>query len=488
MSRENPSVVIIGAGMTGILLAIKLKEFGITDITILEKGNDVGGTWRENRYPGVACDVPAHAYTYSFEPNPNWNHRFAYGPQIQKYFRDVFEKYKLDEITKFNEPVRSCIWVEGSEGGRWHVKTPLSSHRVDLLFSATGILHHPVIPDIPGIEDFEGPVMHTARWDSKVQLHNKKIGVIGTGSTASQLIPALAKIQGTHVTVFQRTPQWLIKAKNKHYSSKELEQFKTNPQKIERIRKFASNIYSWGTSALTSDKTLHKMLHKLMEWNSRWYLFRSVANTRLREQLTPDYKFGCKRVIMNDGFYDAMKSNNVRLVTEDITSIGPEGVVAGTSLNRLDVLVTATGFDPTAYFKDIEFVGADGTTMADRWKDHIMAYRSMFIPENPNFFLMLGPNSPIGNQSVIEISERQIAYLLPLIKLWQEGGVNLIEARDTAMYDWNSIIKAKMKSTVWTSGCQSWYLAKDGTPLAWPDSWTAWCEEMEDYYFEDFKG
>jgi cation diffusion facilitator CzcD-associated flavoprotein CzcO len=475
-NRQQPSVVIIGAGMTGMAVAIKLRQAGITRITMIEKGNSVGGTWRENRYPGVACDVPSHAYTYAFEPNPEWSSFFAGGKEIHGYFKQVFAKYKLDEITRFNEAVTSCIY----ENEQWTVKTSQNNSYVcDLLFSATGILHKPNYPDIKGLKEFGGICMHTARWDDHVEFKHRRIGVIGTGSTASQVIPELIKMPGTDVTVFQRTAQWIVEAPNRDYSAGDKKSFREQPSRMRRVKNISLWVFAAGTSSLVDDKFLDRITHRVFAWNSKRYLKKAIQDPVLRAKLTPNYKFGCKRTVINATFYPAIQKQNAHLVTEGIDHIEKEGVVTKDGkLHKLDILVLATGFDPAAFMRPMEFRGRNGLSIEDAWKNKITAYRSLLIPEFPNFFLMLGPNSPIGNFSVIALSEIQADYCIKLVKLWQEGKLKSIEAKPAAVIAWRGLLKSRMKHTVWTSGCNSWYLDKDGDPLSWPDKWKNWVAMM----------
>jgi len=476
-NRQNPSVIIIGAGMTGIGLAIKLKQAGIHDITVLEKAETVGGTWRENRYPGVACDVPSHAYTYSFEFNPDWSNFFAHGNEIYEYFKNVYLKYGVDKHTHLNESVISCVY----QNGKWIVKTSKDKcYEVDFLFSATGILHQPVYPDIPGLDNFAGLAMHSARWKDGLDTKGKRIGVIGTGSSATQLIPELINSEGTDVTVFQRTAQWLVEAPNKGYDAKDKKRFREKPSRMALIRNISLGIFAQGTSALVGDGLLDRMVHRLYAWNAKRYLKNAIKDPLLRAKLTPDYKFGCKRVVMNATFYPAIQKPNAHLVTESIDHIEKEGVVTKDGkLHKLDILVLATGFDPAAFMRPMEFRGRNGLSIDDAWKNKITAYRSLLIPEFPNFFLMLGPNSPIGNYSVIAMSEMQADYCISLIKLWQENKLKEIEVKPQALEQWRAMLKSKMRHTVWTSGCNSWYLDADGDPLTWPDKWKNWVAMMK---------
>ncbi len=477
---RSPSVVVIGAGMTGILLAIKLREAGVTNLTILEKADRLGGTWRENTYPGVACDIPAHMYTYSFEPNPEWSHRFAHGDEIQEYFERVGRKYGVTHSIHFNEAVTSCVY----DAGKWTVKTSKGRLVVaDFVINSTGILHHPAKPDIKGIESFGGAMFHTAEWDHKVDLRGKRVGIIGTGSTAAQVIPEVAKIAGK-LSVFQRTPQWLLPLGNKDVSEREKEKLRKNPIKLLRLRKF----YMWAISQLlTKAVTGHKLQNLLFSAICKLNLKLSVRDRVLRAKLTPNYTVGCKRIIVNTTFYPAIQRDNVELVVDRIDSINPTGIKTRDGRQHdLDVLILSTGFNPVAYMRPMEVIGRDGLHINDAWKDKIRTYRSLCMPGFPNNFLMLGPNSPIGNYSVIEMSEVQCHYLLQIIERWRRAEFDAIEVTEEATRRFADTIKAGMSKTVWVGGCQSWYLDGDGDPILWPYTWERWEREMAAPAMADF--
>lgn len=484
--RKDPSVVIIGAGMTGMLLVIKLREAGITNITLLEKAETFGGTWRENTYPGIACDVPSHAYTYSFEPNPDWSHHFPPGKEIYAYFHKVFYKYGINFSTHFNETVTSCAFSD--EQKTWTVKAASgNTYEADLLFSATGILHHPNMPEIPGLDSFVGPAFHSARWDHSIDRQGKKVAVIGTGSSATQIISELVLVDKQDVTIFQRTPQWIVAMDDRGFSDQEKARFRRQPWRMKLIRRMSAFVYGRGTSALTGDSWSSRLTHRLMSWNTLRYLKNSIKNPELLAKLTPDYKMGCKRVVINERFYRAIQEPNAQLVTEGIKGIEANGIrTKDGQLHEADIIVLATGFNAAAFMRPMDFIGKNGVTIDEAWEKKLSAYQSMFLPNFPNFFLMLGPNSPIGNQSVIEIAEYQTAYLLQLIARWQAGEIDTIEATPEALERWKATIKSKMSHTVWTSGCQSWYLDADGDALSWPDTWNHWLEVMERPVLSDF--
>ena len=322
--KRNPSVVIIGAGMTGILMVIKLREAGITDIIVLEKKDSVGGTWRENTYPGAACDVPAHMYTYSFEPNPNWSRFFALGPEIKDYFENVADKYDVKRDIRFNEEVTDAQY----HNAKWTIKTSLDQTYVaDFIVCATGILHHPKFPDIPGIENFKGTKFHTAQWNHDVKISNStRVGVIGTGSTAAQAIPELINTSAK-VSVFQRTPQWLMHLPDFQFSHTMRKLMNRYPL-VTKIHRNAGKAFleHFFTKAVTGHFIQKHLLNFLCKANLRL----SVKDKSLREKLQPNYQVGCKRVIINSTFYKAIQKPNAELVTDGIERVTETGILTKT--------------------------------------------------------------------------------------------------------------------------------------------------------------
>lgn len=479
-AQRNPSVVIIGAGMTGVLLTIKLREAGITDLTILEKTDRLGGTWRENTYPGVACDIPAHMYTYSFEPNPDWSHRFAHGDEIQQYFERVGRKYGVTDSISFNEAVTSSVYKDG----KWTVKTSKGrTILADFVINSTGILHHPAKPEIKGIDSFKGKMFHTAEWDHNVDMHGKKVGIIGTGSTAAQVIPEVAK-EASKMSVFQRTPQWVLPIGNKAITEKEKAKLRKSPVKLQLLREF----YNWAISQLlTKAVTGHKVQNWLFSTICKRYMKKAVKDPVLREKLTPNYKVGCKRIVVSNTIIPAMQRDNVNLVTDGIVEINETGIkTADGQQHDLDVLILSTGFNPVAYMRPMELLGKDGLHINDAWENKIQTYRSVCMPGFPNNFLMLGPNSPIGNYSVIEMSEVQTRYIIKLINRWRNQEFDAVEVKQSAVKRFADYMKAGMSKTVWVGGCQSWYLDGDGDPILWPYTFQQWEKEMAEPDMQDF--
>jgi cation diffusion facilitator CzcD-associated flavoprotein CzcO len=478
---RNPKIVIIGAGMTGILMTIKLREAGITDLEIIEKTDRLGGTWRDNTYPGVACDIPAPSYTYSFEPNPEWSHRFAYGDEIQGYFERVGRKYGVTNSISFNESVTSAVYSKG----KWTVETSNGRTIVaDFVINCTGILHHPQNPDIAGIETYSGDMFHTAQWDHSIDMKGKRVGIIGTGSTAAQVIPEVAKL-AANLTVFQRTPQWILPIGNKEVSEKQKSRYRKYPFQLHLAR----DLYNWSLSNfLTKAVTGHKIQNAVFSWLCKRNLKKSIKNPVLREKLTPQYRVGCKRIVINDTFYPAIQRDNVDLVTDGIEKMDATGVITKDgSHHELDVLILSTGFNPVAYMRPMNVVGKNEVHINDAWSGKIKNYRSLFMPGFPNNFLMLGPNTPIGNYSVVEMSEVQCNYLLQLVERWRNREFDEIDVTTSTADRFLKYIKAGMSKTVWVGGCNSWYLDADGDPILWPYTWQQWIKEMAQPEMVDFE-
>ncbi|MBV1880816.1 MAG: NAD(P)/FAD-dependent oxidoreductase [Pseudomonadales bacterium] len=477
--KRDPSVVIIGAGMTGILMAIKFREAGITDVTILEKADKIGGTWRENRYPGVACDVPSHMYSYSFEPNPEWSRRFSPGSETQAYFEKVVRKYGVEDVIRFNEAVTDASYDQG----RWSIKTSKKKNlEADFLISATGILHHPAKPEIKGLSSFKGSSFHTAEWEDGIDLTGKRVGIIGTGSTSVQMTCELSQTVGK-LSIFQRTPQWVLPIVDRTYSEKTKQRLRDYPF----LGGLVGQGYKLSLEKLLSNAVIGaKVPHAVMTAACKYNLS-TVKDPVLRKKLTPDYKVGCKRIIMSDSFYEAMQRPTVDLVTEGIECVNETGIrTADGQQHDLDVIIIATGFHPFSFMRPMNLKGK-GVEIEETWKKKVQAYRSICLPDYPNFFLMLGPNTPIGNFSVIAMSEVQTKYILKLIDKWRDEQFDEVSATKPALERFNAYLKKGMPKTVWVSGCQSWYLDPDGDPASWPYPWKQWVKEMNEPDMRDFE-
>jgi cation diffusion facilitator CzcD-associated flavoprotein CzcO len=480
--RREPRIAIIGAGMSGILTAIELQKAGLDDFAIYEKADRLGGTWRENTYPGIACDVPSHFYSYSFAPNPGWTHRFSPGAEIQAYFEDVANRYGVTPRIRFGAEVTRCTW----EDGRWRIEASDGTHdAADFVIAATGVLHHPAIPDIEGLASLRGAVFHSARWDHGVPLDGRRVGVVGTGSSAIQIVSAIVD-RVAELALFQRTAQWIAPAENPAFSEAQQAHFRRHPEAMQAIRDEISRAFTEGfaNAIIDADSPSLRMIHETCVAN----LENSVADPVLREKLRPNHRAACKRLIMSEDFYDAIQRPHARLVTEGIARVEPAGVrTRDGRLHELDVLVLATGFRVDRFVRPIAVTGRGGVALDDVWKDGAHAYLAISVPGFPNFFLLNGPNSPVGNFSLIEVAELQVAYILQLVERVRRGECRELCAAPGAMASFDAERRRAARTTIWNSGCRSWYLDANGLPTAWPFTFDRFREEMREPRLTDFE-
>ncbi len=473
---------VIGAGMSGILTAIKLVEAGLTDFTVYEKADRLGGTWRENTYPGIACDVPSHLYSYSFELNPEWTHRFAPGDEIQAYLERVAREYGVMEAMRFGEEVTRCE----HRRGRWHLETSKGGRdEVDFVIASTGVLHHPRIPDIDGLDRFAGEAFHSARWNHDVPLDGKRIGIVGTGSSAVQITSAVVG-RVAQLSLFQRTAQWIMPQENPAYTEEEKQGFRCEPEQMAQLHDDLSRLFAEGFSnaVVDADSPLMKMIEQTCNAN----LEENVLDPELRERLRPDYRAACKRLVVSPDFYQAIQQPNAELVTEGIERVEPRGIrTRDGCLHALDVLVLATGFQVDRFLRPMEVIGRAGECLDAVWADRPVAYLSISIPGFPNLFMLNGPNGPVGNFSLIEVAELQLAYILQLVEVVRSGQCREIsaDADVTRRFDEERVEAAK--KTVWSTGCRSWYLDDRGIPATWPWTFDRFREEMEKPRLEAFE-
>ena len=458
--------VIIGAGMAGILAAIKLREAGKHNVRVYEKADRIGGTWRENTYPGLSCDVPSHSYTYSFEPNSEWTRHLPPGPEVQAYFESVAAKYKLDEIISFNEEIIDCHF----KNNQWHISTSKgNSDCADFVIAATGVLHHPRIPHIDGMEKFKGKIFHSARWDHSAPLENKRIAVIGTGSTGVQLVTALAEC-AAQLCHYQRTPQWIMPVVNAEFSESEKALFRNDSIALKSIQndpELEVNIERFSVAITEPDSAAMHEIENIVREN----LENSISDLELRERLRPNYRAACKRLIYSENFYQAVQQSNVEVLSEGVDSIEENGIrSANGTLREFDIIVLATGFQADRFMRPMRITGENDITLEQAWADRPTAYMSVSIPEFPNLFMLNGPNGPVGNFSLIEIAEQQWHYISQLMSLVESGQYQKVSASQTALESFDKARIVAAKKSIFGSGCQSWYLDAQGIPATWP--WT----------------
>ena len=463
--------VVIGAGMAGILMGYRLKQAGFNDFTIYEKGESVGGTWRENRYPGLHCDVPSHHYCYSFAPNPDWSKEYSPGPEIWAYFDRTARNLGVMDHIRFNAQVAEARWTDG----RWNITLANGqTDKADVLISATGVLHKLVYPDIEGLKSFAGTSFHTARWDHSVDLTDKRIGIIGTGSTAVQIVAELSdKVR--KLTLFQRTAQWVAKVENPAMGWFQRLLLRLQPSRMRKLYDAAMATTEGVVAGIMGgDPAAHEGLLKNVQDN-----LASVRDPELRRKLTPNYAPGCKRLIMSPNFYEAIQRPACEVVTERIARIEPRGIVtADGKLHELDVLVIATGFDPTAYVRPVRLIGENGIDLETVWKTRPIAYRAVAVPHMPNFFMIGGPFSPFGNISNILMAETQTAFIMRCVEHIASEGVTMRPRLDVTEKLISGYREAA-KTTVWAEGgCQSYYLDPEGIPIIYPFAPRQYLTEM----------
>lgn len=461
---ETADVLIAGAGFAGLCAAIKLQGSGNTSFILLEKSNDIGGTWRDNVYPGCACDIPSHLYSFSFEPNASWSRMYPTQPELLQYLRGVAAKYRLHPHTRFGAEIQQAVWEQGQQ--RWRVETADGRRFFGrVLLSAMGPLHIPAIPDLPGRDGFRGPAFHSARWDHAVDLAGKNVAVIGTGASAVQFIPHVAK-QAAKLTVFQRTPPWIMPKRDFAFSDLQKNGFRNH----WRRRLFRTRLF-WLHDIRALAFLGNRKAIAAAEAMARTHLERQIADPALRQKLAPDYRLGCKRVLISNDFYPALAENNTELVSTPIASIAPNAVVAQNgAITPADILIYGTGFRTTDSFSALRIIGRNGHTLEQSFAHGLHAYRGVAVPDFPNFFFLLGPNTGLGHNSVVLMIEAQMNYLLSLFRQMARKNLATAEVKPEIEAAWNTSLQTRIEKAVWnTGGCRSWYLDVNGrNTTIWP--------------------
>ena len=457
-------VTIVGSGFSGIAMAIALQQAGICSFVLIEKGDDVGGTWRENRYPGCACDVPSHLYSFSFAPNPSWSRMYSPQSEIWDYARRVTEQFQLRKHIRFNTAIAEARFEESS--GTWLIETSNGATiRSRVLVSAMGALSRPSRPTIPGIETFKGTSFHSQQWNHNIDLAGKNVAVIGTGASAIQIVPKIAQ-KVKSLQLFQRTPPWIIPRLDRSISNFEQHLFRwlTFTQRLNRWW-----IY-WKLEIRVLGFTFEPALLLASEKLAQHHLARQIVDKALRKRVTPDYRLGCKRVPLSDDYYPALTRPNVELVTDPIRTFTPTGVVTENGIERnVDVLIFATGFHVTDNFLSNSIRGKGGRELSDAWRDKAEAYFGVATTGFPNLFLLVGPNSGLGHNSIIFMIEAQANYILSAIQELRRSGVKSLNVRSDVLRTFNDGIQASLRKAIWGSGCRGWYLDHNGrNTTIWP--------------------
>ncbi|MFJ4621469.1 flavin-containing monooxygenase [Streptomyces sp. NPDC088812] len=463
--HEHVRVAVIGSGFGGLGAAVRLRREGITDFVVLERAGSVGGTWRDNSYPGCACDVPSHLYSFSFAPHPDWPRTFSGQEHIRAYLEHVADTFGLRPHLRLDSEVMRMTW--NAERLCWDIETASGALSADVVVSATGPLSDPKIPDIPGLDSFPGKVFHSARWDHDHDLAGRRVAVVGTGASAIQIVPAIQPEVG-RLTLFQRTPPWVMPRMDRPISRAERWLHQRLPVTTQVRRGLLWGIRELQVQAFTKHPNELGFVEQLAKRN----MARAVKDPVLRAKLTPDYRIGCKRILLSSTYYPALTRPNVDVVASGLREVrGSTLVAADGSEAEADVIVFGTGFHVTDMPIAERVVGADGRTLAESWKDGMEALRGACAAGFPNWLSIIGPNTGLGNSSMILMIESQLNYLADYLRqLNVLGGRAALDARPGAVRAWNHRVQERMKRTVWnTGGCTSWYLDANGrNTTIWP--------------------
>ncbi|MQY08411.1 flavin-containing monooxygenase [Actinomadura macrotermitis] len=463
--------VIVGTGFSGLGMAIGLKKAGVHDFVILEKAGEVGGTWRENTYPGCACDIMSLLYSFSFEPKSDWSRMFPRQRELLAYIKGIVDKYDLAQHIRFETEVTGAEYDDATD--TWQVTVagagaaPGEVVRGRALAAGMGPLHQPSIPDLPGLASFQGTTFHSAEWNHDYDLAGKRVAVIGTGASAIQFVPQIAKRVGS-LTLFQRTPPWIMPKPDRRVTGVEKALFRRVPG-VQRG--YRNAIYLLQESFVLGFK--NPRLLKAASGIAQAHLKRQVPDPELRAKLTPDYTMGCKRTLVSSDYYPALTRDNVELTTAGIAEVREHSIVArdGTEY-PVDAIIFGTGFHVTDAFEHAHIVGRHGLRIQDAWKDGIQAHLGVTVAGFPNLFLLLGPNSGLGHNSMIFIIEAQVRYVLQCLRMLDERGAGRIAVRESVQDRFNRWVQDRSAGAVWVAGgCTSWYLDENGVNrAAWPAS------------------
>lgn len=462
--RPAPKVAIIGAGFGGLATAVALRRAGIDDLVIIEADDGVGGTWRRNTYPGAACDIQSHLYSFSFAPNKSWSRTYARQPEILAYLESVADEFDLRRHLMLGTKVRAMRW--DADACNWTCELDGAAGpntlNVDAVVCAVGLFGLLKLPDIAGIADFKGMLMHTAQWDHGVDLTGRRVAVIGTGASGVQVVPQLAKI-AKRLTVFQRTPPWMVPKDDRPYSAEELARFRRDPLAVPRTRWQIWKFQHDNTATFADDPIVAARSHVATS-----FLERTVPGERLRRALTPDYPFRCKRVLLGDEYYRALQQDNVELITDPIERITETSVIttAGSAVD-VDAIVLATGFETSQYLSGIDVVGLGGRRLHDRWGEDPSAYLGVAVSGFPNFFMLYGPNTNQGGNSIVYILEAGARLVASAVsRLARRGGC--LEVRPQAEKRYNDELSRDLERTIWTQ-CDSYFRSPSGRIVTqWP--------------------
>lgn len=477
------SVAIIGSGFGGIAAAVRLAQAGVTDLVLFEKSADVGGVWRENTYPGAACDVPSHLYSLSFAPKADWSRRFAPQAEIHQYLRDVARACGVLPRIRFGTEVVAAAFDE--ERARWRLTLAGGEeHEADVLIAATGQLSRPGLPDLPGLERFEGTVFHSARWDHDHDLTGERVAVVGTGASAIQFVPAIAP-RTAHLAVHQRSAPYVLPKPDRVYGHRARRAFAHVPGllRLSRGATYLSNeLRSLGFNTEPRLLLAHRAAY-------RRHLARSVADPELRRKLTPTDPLGCKRILLSDDWYAALQLPQVEVVTDRITEVRPRSIRTADGTERqVDTIVLGTGFAATEFLVPMRITGRGGRDLHEQWADGAAAYLGTVVPGFPNLFVLYGPNTNLGHNSIVVMLEAQVRWVVQAVRHLRDGRARWLEVRRDVAEEFDAWVQRRLRGTVFAGGCRSWYLTESGRNTQnWPASTITFRRRLHRLRLDDFE-
>jgi len=481
-NQRDPSILIIGTGFGGLCMAIQLKAAGFSQFTLLEKASEVGGTWRDNTYPGAACDVQSHFYSFSFEPKHDWSRKFGLQQEILGYIKSCVDKYGLAEHIRFNQEVLSASFNESTN--QWRVETSGGdAYIADIVITATGQLNQPAWPNIPGLDSFEGKLFHSARWDHDYPLEGRNVAVIGTGASAIQFVPEIVpKVKS--LSLFQRSAAWVLPKPDRPFRKWEQTLF----QKIPAWDRFYRFLIYWKNESRALASTRFNSLLNIFAWQAKRFARSQVRNRQKRRDLIPDYQIGCKRVLISNDWYQAVDQDHVDLVTTDIERVVRDGLVtADGAFHKADTLILGTGFAASEFLTPMAITGRAGKSLNEAWRNGAEAYKGITVSGFPNFFMLYGPNTNLAHNSIVFMLESQVRYVMSCIARLQEAPGLAMDVKPERLERFASHIQERLTNSVWESGCHSWYLDKNGkNTINWPGFTFTYRRETASVDPEDF--
>lgn len=450
-------IAIIGTGFGGLGLAIQLKRSGFNDFTLFEKAGDVGGVWRDNTYPGAACDVPSHLYSFSFEQDLGWQNRFGKAEEIHQYLRHCADKYGIRPHIRFNTEIAGAEFDE--KAARWTLRTTRGeTHQAQIMVAAVGQLNRPAYPKLKGLETFTGKAFHSARWDHDYDLAGKRVAVIGTGASAIQFVPEIVG-QVAHLDIYQRSAPYVLPKPDKQYPELEKALFRNVPFLQTLDRAWQYGYHELRQLGITSQINEQAMVEYVFQKHIR----EIVKDSKFRHRLTPDYPIGCKRILISNHWYKALIEPNVDVISEDIAELLPTGIRTNDGrVREVDTIIYGTGFTATDFLAPMQIIGLKGQTLRQAWSDGAEAFLGLTVSGFPNLFMLYGPNTNLGHNSIDYMLESQINYIIDAVHKYRSNGLRYLDLRKYVQDAFNEEVQERMKSTVWAQGCTSWYQTAAG--------------------------